>query len=56
MHNKIRVLGVLRYILLYRWANNVDLEVVLSGPTESSLCERGRKTHIAQFFRNFRVA
>jgi hypothetical protein len=38
MQDKIRVLRVLRYVLLHRRTNNVDLEVVFSGPVESSLC------------------
>src|ERR1700674_1319332 len=55
MQNKIRVLRVLRYIFLHRWTNNVYLEVVLSGPVESSFCQRVGKTHSTQFFGNFSV-
>ena len=52
MQYKIGVLWVFRYILLHRGANNIDLEVVLSGPMKGSLCQRGRKTHMTQFVRN----
>jgi len=38
MQNEIRVLRVFCYILLNRWTNNVNLEVVLAGPTESGFC------------------
>jgi hypothetical protein len=38
MQNEIRVLRVFCYVLLNRWANNVDLEVVVSGPTEGGFC------------------
>ena len=55
MQNKIGIFRVLRYKLLYGGANDVDLEVVLSGPTESGLCEGRGETHMAQFFRNLRV-
>ena len=55
MQNKIRVLGVFCEILLYRRTNNVDLEVVISGPTESGFCQGGRESHMTQFFRNFRM-
>jgi hypothetical protein len=55
MQDKIRVLGVLRYILLYRGANDVDLEVMLSGETESCFCQRGCEAHMAQAFRNLRM-
>ena len=56
MQYKIGVLRVLRYILLYRGANNIDLEVVLSGPMKGSLCQRGRKTQMTQFFRYLSMA
>ncbi len=43
------------YVLLHGWANDVDLEVVLSGETESGFGQGGRKAHITQVFRNFRM-
>ena len=49
------MLRVLRHVLLYRGANDVDLEVVLPGEAESGFCQLGRKAHMAQVFRNFRV-
>ena len=52
MQYKVGVLRVLPYVLLHRGANNIDLEVVLSGPMKGSLCQRGRKTQMTQFFRN----
>jgi hypothetical protein len=55
MQDKICVLRVLRYILLYRGANDVDLEVVLSGETESGFSQLGPQAHMAQVFRNFRM-
>jgi hypothetical protein len=55
MENEIRVLGVFCYVLLYCWANDVDLEVVLSGETESGFCQMGPQAHMAQVFRNFRM-
>ena len=53
MQDKIRELGVLRYILLYRGANDVDLEIVLPGEAESGFCQPGRQAHMAQVFRDF---
>ena len=38
MHNKIRVLRVLRYVCLDRGTNNIYLEVVLAGPVEGGFC------------------
>jgi NAD(P)-dependent dehydrogenase (short-subunit alcohol dehydrogenase family) len=52
MQYKIGVLRVLRYILLHRRANNIDFEVVLSGPMKRRRCQRGRETQVTQFFRN----
>ena len=53
--NEIRVLGVCCYVLLYCWANDVDLEVVLPGETESGFCQLGPQAHMAQVLRNFRM-
>ena len=35
MQNKIRILRMLGYVLLHGGADNIDLEVVVSGKTES---------------------
>jgi len=55
MQNEIRVLRVFCYILLYGGANNIDLEIMISGPTESSSARDDAKAHLTQFFRNFRM-
>ena len=55
MQNKIRVLGVSCYVLLHGWANDVDLEVVLSGESESGFGQGRRKAHMAQVFGDFRM-
>jgi hypothetical protein len=55
MQDKIGVLRVLGDVLLNCGANDVDLEVAVSGPMESGLCEGGREAHMAQFFGNLRV-
>jgi hypothetical protein len=43
------------YVLLHGGADDVDLEVVLSGKFQSGLCQSGGEAHVAQFFWNFRV-
>jgi hypothetical protein len=55
MQDKIRIFRVLRYVLPHYGTNNVYLEVFLTGPVESSFCQRGSKTCGSQFFRDFRV-
>ncbi len=55
MQDEIGVLRVLRYILLYRGTNDVDLEVVVPGPTKSSLRQRGREPRVTQIFRDLGV-
>ena len=37
MYNEIRVLGALLHVVPHRITNNVDFEIVLSGPLQSSL-------------------
>src|ERR1700730_9206733 len=55
MHLKVRILRVLLYIAPYRRADNVDLEVVLSCPPESLLCQSRCVTQMPQPFKNLRV-
>ncbi|MEY2395795.1 MAG: hypothetical protein QOF94_2140 [Acidobacteriaceae bacterium] len=53
MHNKIRVLRVLRYVFPHRRTNDVHPEIVFSGPAKCSFRQSGRKTQMTQFFWNF---
>jgi hypothetical protein len=55
MHLEVQILRVLLYVSPYRRTDNVDLEVMLSRPLESVLCQGRCETQMPQLFRNFRV-
>ena len=42
-------------VILDGGTDNVYLEVVVSGETESSFCQQGREAHVTQFFGDFRM-
>jgi hypothetical protein len=52
---KVRILRVLVHEVPYRRTDNIDLEIVLSCPLESVLCQGRCEFQMPQLFRNFRV-
>jgi hypothetical protein len=46
---------MLGYVVLDCGTDNVYLEVVVSGETESGFCQPGREAHVTEFFGDFRM-